>query len=53
MGIFSNAETMYAPVNVPMAEGYDDDQYSAQMAMIESYQNSYARICYEIWWSNI
>ena len=42
MGIFSNAETMYAPVNVPMAEGYDDDQYSAQMAMIESYQNSYA-----------
>ena len=42
MGIFSNAETMYAPVNVPMAEGYEDDQYSAQMAMIESYQNSYA-----------
>ena len=42
MGIFSNEASMTPSYNVPMAEGYNDDQYSAQVAMIESYQNSFA-----------
>ena len=42
MGIFSNDYIDNQPINIEEAYGYDNDEYSAQIAMIESYQNSFA-----------